>query len=425
VALEEAKRSVDELVKEQGNLNNAAVVLQQPGTGEILAMVGSIDYNLTKPTTTPGEEGNVVDGQVNVATRDRQPGSALKPFTYLAAMQADKATPGTILWDIETRWPTHPDATVANINSCVPEGEHWYCPKNYDQLWHGPLRIREALANSLNMPALLAIQAVGVPQTIDLLHQMGITTLNDTERYGLAVTLGGGEVKLLDLTTAYNTLANDGQYIAPTAILKITDRNGAVVREAKPSGKQVVDAKLVALIRDYMSDNDARTPIFGPSSSLKLTRPAAVKTGTTNDYRDAWAMGFTPYVTVGVWTGNNNNERTNSVAGSTGGGIIWNRIMERIFKTPDLDKFLRGTDPKKLAFPPLASYGLVEQPICQIGGAFGTRSKEWFVPDMPKPQTMQGACYEKDSLRLPADSGAYVMTNNPYAQEKKLFSITP
>jgi peptidoglycan glycosyltransferase len=415
------KRSVDQLVKENGNLNNAATVIQQPRTGHILAMVGSIDYNVNKPTTTRGEEGNVVDGQVNVATRERQPGSALKPFVYLAAMVNKKATPGSIFWDVETRWPTHPDATQANINSCVPEGMYWYCPRNYDQKWHGPLRMRGALANSLNIPALIAINSVGVPQTIDLLHRLGITTLNRND-YGIAVSLGGGEVKLVDLTTAYNTLANDGQYIEPTAIIKITDRNGAVVREHKPEGKQVVDPKLVALIRDFMSDNAARTPIFGANSTLKLSRPAAVKTGTTNDYRDAWAMGFTPYVTVGVWGGNNNNERTNAVAGSNGGGLIWNRIMESIFKNKELDAFLRGTSDvseKALAFPPLKDYGLVEQSVCGLGSPFASRTTEWFTPEMVKAQPNQAQCRQLDSVQLPPDSGAVILGNSPFTTNRK------
>jgi peptidoglycan glycosyltransferase len=262
---------------------------------------------------------------------------------------------------------------------------------------------------------------VGVPQTIDLLHRLGITTLNRND-YGIAVSLGGGEVKLVDLTTAYNTLANDGQYIEPTAIIKITDRNGAVVREHKPEGKQVVDPKLVALIRDFMSDNAARTPIFGANSTLKLSRPAAVKTGTTNDYRDAWAMGFTPYVTVGVWGGNNNNERTNAVAGSNGGGLIWNRIMESIFKNKELDAFLRGTSDvseKALAFPPLKDYGLVEQSVCGLGSPFASRTTEWFTPEMVKAQPNQAQCRQLDSVQLPPDSGAVILGNSPFTTNRK------
>lgn len=416
LAQQEVKRSVDQLVRENGNLNNAATVIEQPHTGQILAMVGSIDYNTNKATKTPGQSGNVVDGQVNVAARERQPGSSLKPFVYLAAMENKILTPGSIIWDVDTRWPQKDGATLANINSCVPDGIYWYCPRDYDQKWHGPLRMREALANSLNIPALIAINNTGVPKAIDVLHRAGITTLNRND-YGIAVALGGGEVKLVDLTTAYNTLANDGQYVAPTTILKITDRNGAVVREPKPQGKQVIDPKLVAIMRDIMSDNVARYPIFGRGSTLELSRPAAVKTGTTNDYRDAWAMGFTPYVTVGVWGGNNNNERTNAVAGSNGGGLIWNRIMESIFKDKELDRFLRGTNDvstKAVSFPPLTKYGLVERPMCALGGSFGLRSTEWFAPNMPAPQTSQPACTQQDSVKVSTDSGAHVVGNTPF-----------
>jgi peptidoglycan glycosyltransferase len=374
------------------NANNAAVVVQQPNTGQILAMVGSVDYNASTPTDTPGEEGNVVDGEVNVATRERQPGSALKPFVYLTSLLDNQATPGSIYWDVDTRFAQIAGASDANINSCVPEGVYWYCPKNYDRRWHGPLRMRDALANSLNIPAVLAMKANGVQRTIDVLHAAGITGLQRTGQYGLALSLGGGEVKLLDLTTAYNTLANDGNYIATTPILKITDRNGNVLREAKPTPQRRFDAAKVALIRDFMDDDAARTPIFGPNNNLVLSRPSPVKTGTTNDYRDGWAMGFTPYVTVGVWTGNNNNEPINSAGGVDTGGRIWNSIMERMFDTPEIDGFLRDGTRIPLEFPELETYGLVQQRVCSVGTAFGRRTTEWFTEEMLENQAGTTEC---------------------------------
>jgi membrane peptidoglycan carboxypeptidase len=391
LAQREAKRRIDELVAENRNIHNAAVVVQQPGTGQILAMVGSVDYNAVVPTQTPGEEGNVMDGNVNVTTRERQPGSALKPFTYLSALKQGVMTPGSIIWDVQTRFPIRREAfqaTPPKINKCLPDRDaYYYCPQNYDMQWHGPMRMREGLANSLNMPAVLTLKQAGIAETLDLLHGLGINGLQrGPENYGLSVTLGGGEVTPLDLTTAYNTLANDGRYVKPTAILEVTDREGKVVREFKATpNEQVVDPALVAIVRDFMGDNKARTPIFGPNNILKLSRPAHVKTGTTNDFRDAWAVGYTPYVTVGVWTGNNNNERTANVESTEGGGVIWNRIMEGLFADRELDQFLRGPDlSKPTKFPEPSKYGAVQRQICQIGGPFGQRTTEWFTPEMLK-----------------------------------------
>ncbi|WP_029214873.1 transglycosylase domain-containing protein [Kallotenue papyrolyticum] len=385
IAEREAKRRIEELEAEGRNIHNAAVVIQQPGTGQILAMVGSIDYNAVKPTTTEGEEGNVLDGNVNVAIAERQPGSALKPFTYLSALKQGVLTPGSILWDVETRFPIRAGASERNLNKCAPGADaYWFCPKNFDNRWHGPVRMREALANSLNMPAVLALKRAGIGPTRELLHQMGISGLQrEDSYYGLALTLGGGEVTLLDLTTAYNTLANDGRYVQANPILKITDRHGTVLREfqAQPN-TQVVDPALVAIVRDWMGDNAARTPIFGRNNPLRLSRPAHAKTGTTDDFRDAWALGFTPYVTVGVWTGNNNNEPTQRVESTQGGGVIWNRIMEALFADPRIDAFLRDNGQRPLAFPSPAAYGAVERRICQIGGPFGQRTTEWFTPQM-------------------------------------------
>lgn len=336
-----AETRIRELEAEQRNIHNAAVVVEQPGTGQILAMVGSIDYNTSKATETPGEEGNVLDGNVNVTTRLRQPGSALKPFTYLSAISQNKLNAGSILWDVETRFPILAGASKANINNT----NYWYGPKNFDLKWHGPIRMRESLAGSLNMPAIKALKVAGVQETLDLLHRVGITGLNNPpDYYGLALTLGGGEVTPLDLTTAYNTLANNGEYIPATPILKITDRNGNDLPYSAGVRSQAVQPEAVAIVRDFMGDNDARTPIFGRNNPLNLSRPTHVKTGTTEDFRDAWAVGYTPYVTVGVWTGNNNNEKTARVESTVGGGMIWNRVMEMLFKDQEFERLLRGPD---------------------------------------------------------------------------------
>ncbi|MBA3943435.1 MAG: transglycosylase domain-containing protein [Herpetosiphonaceae bacterium] len=380
IAEEEAARRIKELNDAKRNIHNAAVVALQPGTGQLLAMVGSIDYNGSVTTTTPGEHGNVLDGNVNVTVAQRQPGSALKPFTYLSALEQGKLNAGSVLWDVETRFPIKLGATDKNIDS----KDFWYGPKNFDQRWHGPIRMRDALANSLNMPAVLALKAAGVGPTIDLLHAAGIgpKSLGESpDHYGLALTLGGGEVTPLDLTTAYNTLANGGMYIPTTPILHITDRDGKELAfSGLPQPKRVVDEKYVAIIRDFMGDNDARIPLFGKDNALHLSRPSHAKTGTTEDFRDAWALGYTPYVTVGVWTGNNNNEKTAEVESVTGGGVIWNRIMERLFADPALDKLLRGPNlEKSLDFLQPSEVGDVKRDICPLGGRFGQRDNEWFV----------------------------------------------
>ena len=359
-----------ERIRELGerNIHNAAVVVMQPNTGQILSMVGSIDYNLSEPTTTKGEKGNVLDGQVNVTTRDRQPGSALKPFTYLSALEQGM-TPASVLWDVPTEFP--------------PFGPKSYKPLNYNGRWNGPVRIRTALANSLNMPAVKALKYAGIQNTLDLLHRAGITGLqNPPGYYGLALTLGGGEVTPLDLTTAYNTMASGGTYYAPMAILKIVDSRGKVTEFQPQPRPNAINPNHVAIVTDMMSDDKARAPIWGLNSKLKLSRPAAVKTGTSNDWRDAWTVGFTPYVTVGVWSGNNNNEATAKVESLTGGGVIWHNVMEELFATPKYERVLAeaygGQLPLEFKLPPTVE----RKSICSMPGPFNQYNQELFAPDM-------------------------------------------
>ncbi|MCG8350373.1 MAG: transglycosylase domain-containing protein [Chloroflexales bacterium] len=364
------------------NIHNAAVVVMQPNTGQILAMVGSIDYNAVKPSRTPGETGNVLDGQVNVTTRERQPGSALKPFTYLAAMERGM-TPATVLWDVPTQFP-------------LAMGE-WYAPQNYNGRWNGPVRIRTALANSLNMPAVKALKYAGIDYTLKLLDRVGIKEgLKRGEGfYGLSLTLGGGEVTPLELTTAYNTLASDGRYYPPISILRITDGNGQILEAYTPSaGQQVIEPALNSLISDILSDDQARAAIWGLNSQLKLSRPAAVKTGTTNDWRDAWAAGYTPYLTVGVWTGNNNNEPTAKVESLSGGGIIWRNVMEELFKWMDTNPRYRDlfTAPFPDRLLPInfelpKDQSIARRSICLLPGPFGGYDTELFTRSMTSRTT--------------------------------------
>jgi membrane peptidoglycan carboxypeptidase len=365
---------------QERNIHNAAVVVMQPNTGQILAMVGSIDYNAVEATTTPGEEGNVLDGQVNVATRERQPGSALKPFTYLSAMEQGW-TPETVIWDVPTDFP------VTAVSSA-----QWYTPLNYNGRFNGPVRIRTALANSLNIPAVKALKYAGIDKTLSLLDRVGIKQglKRGKDFYGLALTLGGGEVTPLELTTAYNTLASGGRYYPPISVLKITDASGRVLEEFMPNpGQQVVEPGLAAIVSDMLSDDNARRPVWGLNSPLKLSLPAAVKTGTTNDWRDAWAAGYTPFVTVGVWTGNNNNEPTARVESLTGGGVIWRNVMEELFvwarenpryRSLFAAPFPDAVIPTEFALP--ADGSVRRMPICSLPGSYGGYDEELFTRPM-------------------------------------------
>jgi membrane peptidoglycan carboxypeptidase len=390
---QKAAERIEEL--KERNIHNAAVVVMQPRTSQILSMVGSIDYNSTVPTTTPGKSGNVMDGQVNVTVAERQPGSALKPFTYLAAMEHG-ATPGTIYWDVPTQF-------LASATASIDEAA--YAPLNYSGKFNGPVRIRTALANSLNIPPVLALQQTGINETLDLLYRVGITGLQrGADFYGLSLTLGGGEVTPLDLTTAYNTLASGGYYLPPQPFLQISAPDGSLAPDGTRDGvadvledntqppdlsqqQPVVDPRLVAIISDMLADDRARQAVWGLNSPLKLSRPAAVKTGTTNDWRDAWAAGYTPYVTVGVWTGNNNNEETAQVESLSGGGIIWRNVMEELFANEQYQALLAAPYPNgqiPIDFPQVP--GVERKPICPLPGPYGGYSEELFTSDMTVPK---------------------------------------
>ena len=332
------------------NAHNAAVVVVDPASAEILAMVGSVDYNNT-----------AIDGQVNVALAPRQPGSALKPLVYAAALDRGW-TPATIIWDTPTDFGGG------------------YKPQNYDNTFHGPQRLRMALAGSLNIPAVKALEYVGLPSFLDMAHAMGITTLQEREKYGLAVALGAGEVRLLDLANTYATFANGGRAREPVALLRVTTGRGETLLSAEPSrGKPVWGARsqqIAYLITDILSDNDARAPIFGPNSVMRLDgdRPAAVKTGTSNDFKDSWAVGYTPDLVVGTWVGNTDNTPMAEVAGANGAGQIWRAIMEQTHAGKPVQPFERPE-------------GIVEASICAADGrpADGCSDQvtEVFLIEMP------------------------------------------
>lgn len=305
----------EEIAKvEKQRITNGAVVAIDPRTGEILAMVGSKDFNAPD-----------YDGQVNVTTSLRQPGSAFKPFTYVTAFK-EGYTPSTLIMDVETVFP-------GGANN--PE----YKPVNYDGKFRGPIQLRYALANSINVPAVKLLALVGIKDVLETANEMGITTLKPDQatlnRVGLSLTLGGGEVRLIDLTAAYAPFMNKGFRADPVTILKVEDANGKVLEEVKPEAKKrVLTEEQAFLIANILSDNASRSDVFGTNSLLNISgKNVAVKTGTTNDRRDNWTIGGNIEGLVGVWVGNNDNsEMLNVASGVSGASPIWRKVLLEMLK---------------------------------------------------------------------------------------------
>ncbi|MDF1500641.1 MAG: transglycosylase domain-containing protein [Anaerolineales bacterium] len=349
-----AQQIVREKVNELADKNatNGALIALDPITGEILAMVGSADFN-----------NEQIDGQINMSIQPRQPGSSIKPLTYTAAFEKGW-TPGTLIWDVPSEFPPS-----GNPDDPRPP----YEPVNYDGRFHGPVTIRSALANSYNIPAVKTLDFVGIyddPQTpeeegfLAFARRVGITTLNRND-YGLSLTLGGGDVTLLDLTKVFATYANGGVQLPPNGILRIEDTDGAVVYQYEtPAGEQLIRPEHAYLITDILSDNAARTPAFGPNSALRLPFPAAAKTGTTNDFRDNWTLGYTPDLAVGVWVGNADYTPMRDTSGLSGAAPIWNEFM--LFANERL------SGERNIAF--VRPVGIVDRVICAVSGA---QPSEW------------------------------------------------
>ncbi|MFA6255233.1 MAG: penicillin-binding protein [Patescibacteria group bacterium] len=330
IAEEAVAEAIEKNVKNY-NANNAALVALDPKNGQILAMVGSKDYfaDPAPEGCTPGKDC-VFDPQVNAVTSLRQPGSSFKPIVYTAAFKKGY-TPTTILYDVVTKFLNY-------------DGRD-YEPKNYDLKEHGPVTMRQALQGSLNIPAVKTIYLTGVDNVIDLAEDLGYTSFRDRSRFGLSLVLGGGEVKLLEHTNAYATLAREGEWHPPVAILEVKDKDGNILEEYKNKEKKVLATQTARQINNVLTDNASRAFIFGESNYLTLGgRPVAAKTGTTNDYHDAWTLGYTPSLAVGVWVGNNNNsEMKRGADGSIVAAPIWHTFMQRVlgdtpaegFKEPD------------------------------------------------------------------------------------------
>lgn len=292
------------------NATNAAVVILKPSTSEILAMVGSLSYF-----------DESIDGQVNMALAPRQPGSTFKPLTFAAAMERGWS-PVDVLWDIPIELELGPDDIMR--------------PTNYDNRFHGPVLMRDALANSYNIPPLQLARDIGIPGVMATSRKMGLHSLTKSaDFYGLSLTLGGGEVPLLEMTHAYGTFAAGGQYSRLNSVVSIQDNLGRSIYDANKNSRgrlrsQVLDPAIAWLISDILDDNVARAPAMGANSALERRYPVAVKTGTTNDFRDNLTIGYTPGVVVGVWMGNSNSQPMRNTSGLTGTAPLWARIMDNI-----------------------------------------------------------------------------------------------
>lgn len=342
----------------RNRVSNGAAVVQNPKTGEILALVGSHDWYDEKY------------GKFNVATALRQPGSSFKPIVYIAGFEKKVITPGTVLKDqpvtYKNPWET-------------------YSPKNYDNKFRGPVLPRRALANSLNVPAVETLDRVGLPTALDMAKRLGINSLKDPSNYGLSLVLGSGEVQLLEMTNAYSVFANNGIKNDPTLILEITDKYNNNLYTYSPRNERVISPEYTFLISSILSDNKARQEVFG--SALTISRPAAVKTGTTENYKDAWTLGYTPSLAIGVWVGNNDGTPMDTVAGSLGAAPIWRSLME---------SFLQGTPVERFTPPE----GVVGVSVCPNNGlrlreasssayteyfVTGTEPKQFCIIQSPNP----------------------------------------
>lgn len=350
-----AREHIAEIQSQGIDASNAAVVTLNPRTGEIISMVGSLDYNNAD-----------IDGNINMAVAPRQPGSSVKPYTYLTAL-ANGYTLASMVWDVRTVFNDFPNPN--------------YVPENYERDYRGPVLFRDALQLSLNIPAVKVMDLVGIDNVIDTMHRMGINGLR-REDVGLSLTLGGGEVSLLDHVYAFSVMANNGVMVGepvpelkqrpgyrelqPVAILRVEDARGEVIHAyLQPETRQIISPQLAFLMQNAMSDNEARIPAFGEPNPLTLPdRPVAAKTGSTNDFRDGWTLGYTPQYVTGVWVGNADFRvmtRDEPAPGSKVAAPIWQRIMMRLHEGEPVENF---------TVPP----GIVQVQVCARSGLLPTPS---------------------------------------------------
>jgi 1A family penicillin-binding protein len=345
------QQKAEELVKkfieeeeEKFNVFNAGLAATDPSTGQILAMVGSKDWFADpKPKGCSPGLNCKFEPQVNVASyaSGRQPGSAFKPFVYATAFKKGY-TPETVLFDLPTEFnpDCDPEIKPDEQNESENKENKCYHPKNYNEIFRGPVTLREALAQSINLPAVKTLYLSGLSDSLKTARDMGIATLNDPNRYGLTLVLGGGEVRLLEMVGAYGVFGNDGIKNNITPIIKIEDSRGNILEEWFPRPEKVLEPQVARLINDILSDNKSRTPAFGESSYLYIPDyQVAVKTGTTNDFRDAWVIGYVPNFALGVWFGNNDNTPMEKKVAGFIAAPLWNAFFKEVLKNIDKKNF--------------------------------------------------------------------------------------
>ena len=347
IAEDEVRRQVDALAGR--NVGNGALVAMNVSNGQILALVGSKDFR-----------DESIDGQVNMAVSPRQPGSTIKPLTYLAAFEQLNWTPGTLIMDVPVEYADGAGGV--------------YRPLNYDEKFHGPVSLRTALANSYNIPPIKVLEKLGINSLKEMAARLGITTLTRND-YGLSLTLGSGEVPLVEMTGAYQAIANGGILVPPTSILQISDSFGRVIEPARPQARQVLRREHAYLMTHILADNETRSSTFGPNSYLRLSRPAAAKTGTTNDFTDNWTIGYTPDIVAGVWVGNADRSPMVNISGLAGAGPIWHNFMERAHEGLPVQDFTRPA-------------AIVELEVCADSGTLPSaacpeRRREIFFQEQP------------------------------------------
>lgn len=361
----ELQKEAETLVEKYADINekkykasNASLVVIDPKTGQILTMVGSRNYFDLKN-----------DGNVNVATRNRQPGSSFKPYAYAMALKKGY-TPETIFFDLETNF----DTTEVDP----------YIPRNFDGKFRGPVSMRNSLAQSLNIPSVKILYLAGINDTIDLAESLGITTLKDRSRFGLSLVLGGGEVKLLDMVSAYSVFANDGVRNKAASILKIETPGGDILEQWQADPKRVLETQISRQISDILSDAQARVPAIGLGSVLEVKgAQVAVKTGTTQEARDGWTIGFTTSLAVGVWTGNNNNSpMLNSVSGFYTASPLWNNFFSFANNKYPSERFIEPELVAQLKTPLNGSF--INNKIVKINKITGGPANNNTPPDLIK-----------------------------------------
>lgn len=371
---EEVVQARAETNEKNFNATNTGVIALDPSNGNILAMVGSRNYFDDK-----------IDGNYNVTLADRQPGSAFKPFAYAEAF-IKGYTPDTVLFDVPTQFSTScaPEDTTNSKAPC-------YAPVNYDNKFLGPMTLRDAIAQSRNIPSVKVLYLAGITDTLRLAKAMGVSTLGDPNQYGLTLVLGGGEVTLLDMSSAYGVFAQNGMRYQPISVLKIIDSTGNTIEDnTQPVGSQVIQADAAQKINDILSDSVARAPL-GENDLLSFPgRDVAVKTGTTNNYKDAWTIGYTPNLVLGMWVGNNDNtSMVHKVSGFIV-GPMWHEIMQYALSETANQSFTRSEYDASSLKPILRG-------IWQSPGSDGSIHEILYWVDKNNPLGAQPAYPQNDS----------------------------